>query len=194
MNAQHIDLFYLYPVSPVVSLSPASAFSATFECLRAIWADMNLPFRQIQVSAYALQLCSMVLEGWRQQGSQPRPAALRTPRDRFTDVIRYMSQHLEQKLTRDDLAALVYLHPGYFDRAFRGIYGVSPMQMLRDLRLQQAQRLLETTALSLNTIALQCGLSEAGYFSRVFRQRYGQPPGQYRESAKSAKESYLRPL
>lgn len=194
MNAQHIDLFRLYPVSPVVSLTSPSAFSATFERLYASWADMDLPFRHIQISAYALQLCSMVLESWRQQGSLPRSAALLTPRDRFTDIIGYMSQHLEQKLTRDDLAALAYLHPGYFDRAFRSIYGIPPMQMLRDLRLQQAQRLLETTDLSLQAIALQCGLSDAGYFSRVFRQRFGQPPGNYRESAKSVKESYVRPL
>ncbi|GHO87882.1 helix-turn-helix domain-containing protein [Dictyobacter formicarum] len=194
VTSRHIDLFRLYPVSPVISLRATTSFSAVFGRLLTCWTDISLPFRHIQISAYTLQLCSIVLEAWQQQGSPPRPAALLTPSDRFTDVIGYMSQHLEQKLTRDDLAALVYLHPGYFDRAFRSIYGVSPMQMLRDLRLQQAQRLLETTNLSLHAIALQCGLGDAGYFSRVFRQYYGQPPGNYRESAKSAKESYMRPL
>ncbi|GLV58753.1 hypothetical protein KDH_55830 [Dictyobacter sp. S3.2.2.5] len=194
VTARQIDLFQLYPVSPVVSLTRSIPFSAVFERLYASWSDMSLPYRHIQVSADVLQMCCLVLESWRQGGSIPRSDALLTPRDRFTDVIRYMSEHLAQKLTRDELAAQVYLHPGYFDRAFRHIYGIAPMQMLRDLRLQEAQRLLETTDLSLQAISLQCGLSDAGYFSRVFRQRFGQPPGTYRESTKSAKESYLHPL
>ncbi|GCE27129.1 hypothetical protein KDA_26130 [Dictyobacter alpinus] len=192
--AHQIDLFRLYPVTPVVSLMPSSPFSSIFEHLLQIWLDSRSAFRSIQVSAYSLQLCSLILERWQACGSVQRSEALQTPPDRFINVIRYMTTHLERKLSRDELAALVHLHPGYFDRAFRSIYKLSPMQMLRELRLQQAQHLLETTDASLASIALQCGLSEAGYFSRVFRQRYGRTPGNYRESAKNAKESYLRPL
>jgi transcriptional regulator GlxA family with amidase domain len=117
-----------------------------------------------------------------------------TSQDRFVDVIRYMLAHLGDKLTRDDLASLVHLHPGYFDRIFHNVYGTSPMQMLRNLRLSRARQLLETTDAPLSAIALSCGLSDAGYFNRVFRQCYGQTPGQYRQSAKSTMQSYIPTL
>ena len=108
-------------------------------------------------------------------------------------VIRYITEHLYQKLARENLAALVHLHPSYFDRAFRQDYGVSPMHMVRQLRLRQGLRLLETTNLPLSAIAYTCGLGDAGYFNRVFHQHYGQTPGQYRQSIQRAMTDYISP-
>ena len=192
--AHNIDLFRLYPVAPVVPLPSLLNFSAVFDTLAHLWHEPSAPFRALQLSALAFQLCGIVLEGWSRTGYIPRPAALLTPQDRFIDVIRYMNEHLEQKLSRDDLAALVHLHPGYFDRIFHQIHGVAPMGMLRDLRLRRALQLLETTDMPLSALALKCGLGDAGYFSRVFRQCYGQTPGQYRQGVKSAMTSYIPPL
>jgi AraC-like DNA-binding protein len=190
----NVDLFRLYPVPLVTPLLPSCDFAQTFTLLQHAWRSPESPQRNIQVSALSFHLCSMVLESWQQAGSTPRQEALMTPPDRFVEVITYMSEHLEQKISRDDLAALVHLHPGYLDRAFQGAYGMTPMQMLRDLRLRRASQLLETTDMPLNAIAISCGLGDAGYFSRVFQQRYRQTPGQYRRSVKSAAMDYIPPL
>ena len=192
--ALHIDLFRLHPVAPVVTLTAQHTFSQTFALLQMTWQEPISPWRNLRLSALTLQLCSLLLESWQCSGSVPRPDAFLTPQDRFLDVISYMSAHLDEKVTRDDLAALVHLHPGYFDRAFHAIYGTTPMQMVRDLRLRQARHLLETTDASLSTIAFSCGLGDAGYLTRVFRRCYGQTPGHYRQSAKSAKQSYISAL
>lgn len=193
-TATHVDLFRLYPVAPVTTLAAHNNFSTIFSLLQTTWREPATSWRNLRSTALALQLCSIVIESWQRSGSIPRPAALLTPQDRFVDVIRHMSAHLGDKLTRDDLAALVHLHPGYFDRVFHNVYGTSPMQMLRDLRLSRARQLLETTDAPLPAIALTCGLGDAGYFNRVFRQRFGQTPGQYRQSAKNTMRSYIPAL
>lgn len=192
--AAHIDLFRLYPVAPVVTLIDAGEYARVFEVLQTSWGQPIVHWRNLYISACVAQLCSMVLEGWQQSGGKARSQVLETPQDRFIEVVKYMSEHLGEKMTRDELAALVHLHPGYFDRAFHAVYGCSPMQMLRDLRLRRALELLESTDAPLPAIAMSCGLGEAGYFSRVFRQRYGQTPGQYRASTKSTRQSYILPL
>jgi transcriptional regulator GlxA family with amidase domain len=105
-----------------------------------------------------------------------------------------MTAHLADKISRECLAARVHLNPGYFDRVFVQTYGISPMRMLRTLRLRRAQQLLESTSASLETIAAACGLGDAAYLSRVFRHWHGQTPGQYRQSTKSTMASYVSPL
>jgi transcriptional regulator GlxA family with amidase domain len=178
----------------VVALHDAHAFAAIFVALQETWHAPDSPARALRVVALSLQLFSLVLESWQQTGATPRPAALRTPEDRFIEVITYMTDHLAQKLSRECLAARVHLNPGYFDRVFLLTYGVSPMRMLRTLRLRRAQQLLESTNASLETIAAACGLGDAAYLSRVFRQWHGQTPGQYRQSTKSTMSSYVCPL
>jgi AraC-like DNA-binding protein len=187
----HRDLFQRYPIAPVVAIAPSSQFSQHFCALEQVWKGSATPFRELQVPALTLQLCGIVLECWQQAGGIPRPSSLQTPPDRFSGVVQYITEHLDQKLSREGLAELVHLHPSYFDRAFQRIYGVSPMHMVRNLRLRQGLRLLETTDLPLSAIAYACGLGDAGYFSRVFHQRYHQTPGQYRQSIQRAMIDYI---
>ena len=188
-----LDLLRLHPVSPVVRLSSPADYARTFNHLGRAWAAPPSAARELHVASLATGLLAQVLDGWVASGSPPRPAALLTPEDRFADTVRFMAEHLAQKLTRDDLARRVFLHPGYFDRVFRAAYGVAPMQMLRDLRLRRARQLLESTDDTLEAIAAACGLGDAAAFSRTFKAQQGQSPGRYRESAKLTKEGYMKP-
>ncbi len=195
-TAPYMDLFRLHVVSPVVRLLSPSFFSTTFAALQKTWTnkDADSSLSVLQTSALAIQLFCQVIESWQHMGSPLRPSSLLTLQDRFTHVISYMTNHLDQKLSRDDLADLVHLHPGYFGRVFQQIYAISPMEMLRELRWRRAVSLLEKTDLPLTTIAAACGLQDAAYFSRMFRQRYGQSPNSYRQSAKSTRMSTSPPL
>jgi len=187
----HTDIFRRQPVSLVVPLRTADAFTETFETLRTTWSVLDGPFRSLRCFGLAMQLFNLVLESCQHQAKPARSSPVLYPQDRFLDVISFMEKHLDQKVSRDDLAALVHLHPTYFDRAFRNMYGVTPMQMLRDLRLRRARQLLESTEQSLAAIAATCGFTDATYFGRMFRLQYGQTPGQYRESVKNTITGYI---
>ncbi len=188
-----LDVLALHPVSLVIRLQDAEAFSQIFARLHESRRQPSGPDLDLRAFALTVELVGMVVRDWSRAGLPPRPPSARAAQDRFLDVIAYMSQHLDHKLTRDDLAAHVFLHPGYFDRVFRKCYGVAPLQMVRDLRLARAQQLLEATDDPQEAIAAACGLGDAAAFSRAFRARYGVPPGRFRESARATRQSYLPP-
>ena len=185
-----LDLFRFYPIAPVVQLSSPNAFSRLFDSLLCAWEEPASAFRDLRVSSLVTQILGLLLENWSVTGSRPRSLALTTSQDRFTGLIIHMSQHLHQRLGREELAAFTHLQPNSLDRAFRSVYGVAPMQMLRDLRLQRAQHLLESTDQTVAAIAELCGFEDGAYFSRVFRQKTGQTPGSHRHSVRAARQSY----
>ena len=189
----HLDLLRLHPVAPVVRVPSPAGYAETFGRLLDVWAAPASPARDLRAFALATELLAAILDGWQAMGCPPRPTAWQAPEDRFADVVGFMADHLGRRLTRDDLAGRVCLHPGYFDRAFRAAYGLAPMQMLRDLRLRRARQLLETTDDTLDAVAHACGLGDAAAFSRAFRARYGSAPGQHRQSARRARQTVLYP-
>ncbi len=86
----------------------------------------------------------------------------------------------------------MHLHPSYFNRAFKSVYGMSALQMLKKIRLRRATAMLEETDFTLDAIAEGCGFSDAAYFSRIFRRHMGQTPGDYRRSVANAKIRFIK--
>jgi len=59
------------------------------------------------------------------------------------------------------------------------------MQMIADLRLQYAAKLLENPNLNIETVSAQSGFSATSYFISVFKSRYGITPKEYQNQFKS---------
>ncbi len=66
-------------------------------------------------------------------------------------------------------------------RKLLALTGRTPLQWLRELRLQRAQQLLQEGRLTIGEIADRCGFADAAYFSRVFARAFGVPPSAWRE-------------
>jgi len=65
-------------------------------------------------------------------------------------------------------------------RVFRRQYGVTPVEYLNALRIEQAKELLAAGNESILDIARKSGFNHAQYFSRMFRRQTGQSPRDYR--------------
>lgn len=182
--SQHIDLFQLFRISPVVTVPDPERFEAVFRQLLHIWERKDQTYWDIKLTSRMIQLTEMILTGWEQAGSPERSEHYDSTNDRFAGLIGQMSHRLPEKLVRDDLAAIARLSPNYLDRAFEQRYGLTPMQMLRDMRLKRSKQLLERTEETLDSIASQCGMTDAPYLCRQFKRAYGIQPGEYRESVR----------
>ncbi len=80
------------------------------------------------------------------------------------------------------LAARFHLNPPYLTRLFKRLTGQVPVRYLRDLRIGQARRLLESRPeLEVKEIGESVGYPDQAYFSRVFKQAVGVSPLEYRE-------------
>lgn len=188
-NADGVDLFKQHPVTQVVALRDPRRFTAAFlELLRAFEAE-HRALGSFMIAGHVMRVLGILLED--AYGAAPQSArAMWTVDERFVDVMRCMETRMHEKLTRADLAAILHQSPNYFDKRFRQSYGVTAMDMLRDMRLRKARQLLEQTTGTLEHIAMACGLGDAAYMSRLFVRRYGMSPGACRKQARTAQAVY----
>ena len=90
----------------------------------------------------------------------------------------YIDSNFAQGLSLSQLAEYVSLSPYYFLRAFRGEVGMPPHAYLESVRVQHAQRLLETGK-PLMEIAAELGFSSQSHMTNRFKKIIGVTPGQY---------------
>ncbi|WP_167769035.1 helix-turn-helix domain-containing protein [Nocardia sp. CS682] len=91
-----------------------------------------------------------------------------------------MRERLAEPLTLADIAAEVHLSVYHFIRVFREAIGETPHRFLTRLRIEQAQRLLSTTDLTVGQIADRCGFASPGALSSAFLSQVGVRPSVYR--------------
>jgi AraC family transcriptional regulator, transcriptional activator FtrA len=93
--------------------------------------------------------------------------------DLFADTVAWAQGHLDEPLTVADLAARSAMSPRTFARQFVATTGTTPHQWLQRQRVHLAQRLLESSDLSIESVAADSGFCTAGnlrkHFSRIMR-------------------------
>lgn len=88
------------------------------------------------------------------------------------------------RATVTEFAAYLGLHPDYVNRIAVAILGVSFLRFLRRKQLDEAERLLTVTTLSIKEIALRAGFGTVSTFYRHFCESYGMSPGAFRQVRK----------
>jgi AraC-like DNA-binding protein len=189
-NEFDVDLFRVYPVGEVLTIAEPKDFSALFDRLLVGWKNQDTPFKEIQLNGLGLQLVHLLLENWHRSGRVPRRFHSKKQDERLEQVMSHLIASLDKKVTRQVLAERVHLNANYLDKIFEGKYLLKPMQMLREFRLKQVKRMLESSDNTLAEIAEQCGMNDAPYVSHQFQKRYGMTPGKYREQVRLAQHSY----
>ena len=93
---------------------------------------------------------------------------------------RYMEAHLNEPISRDQVAQVVYLTSPYFSSLFRKVTGMTYSDYLVDLRIRHAMKLLEKK-LSIREVAEAVGYRNMKYFNRIFKSKVGHLPSEYRK-------------
>ena len=91
---------------------------------------------------------------------------------------------LSANLSLSSLAAAQKVSPGYLSTIFKRETGQTVTEYIIDKRIKLAARLLASTHLQVQTIALHCGIMDVQYFSKVFKKKTGKTPKEYRESVR----------
>lgn len=94
----------------------------------------------------------------------------------------YLRDHFRSPLNLKELAERCGVSREHFIRGFGKRYGEPPGEMLRRLRLEQAQRMLRATQMPVRDVAAACGFADANTFCRAYRLRYGATPGASRRA------------
>jgi transcriptional regulator GlxA family with amidase domain len=116
--------------------------------------------------------------GQRQYVDRPVPIEA----DTLTETLSWMTEHLDEDLSVDELARRAHLSARTFARRFRSETGTTPHHWLTGQRVLAAQRLLEETDQPVETVADLVGFGSAAVLRHHFTRRVGTTPTDYRRT------------
>ncbi len=107
---------------------------------------------------------------------------------RFTPLLAWMRERLDQPLTVETLAAQSNMSPRNFARAFTAETGITPAKAVERLRLESARDRVEHSTDPIDVIAQDIGFGDPERMRRAFVRAFGQPPQALRRLARTDTE------
>jgi len=112
--------------------------------------------------------------------SRPRTTSLPI-NSRIGDLVEWLRENYMNPITLSDMASISGVSIRRMQHAVRVETGLTPTEVLRDIRMQAAHRALvradpQTTTVA--RIAHSCGITHLGRFSQQYRAKYGHSPSQ----------------
>ncbi|PQV54016.1 GlxA family transcriptional regulator [Paraburkholderia sp. BL21I4N1] len=96
-------------------------------------------------------------------------------------VYRYVTEHLTDALSIEQLAGAVAVSRRTFSRVFAKYAKVTPSAFVEQVRVDSARKLLENSDAPLKTVAFKCGFRSAAHMRTTFARRLDVTPKQYRQ-------------
>jgi transcriptional regulator GlxA family with amidase domain len=131
----------------------------------------------------AIQVARVYMLQWHDLGQKPF-ASLMYFRQTEDAVINrcqeWAAQNYKQPAPVQALIKLSGLPARSFERRFKTSTGMAPLDYVHALRLEEDKQILETSELTIETIASEMGYEDASFFGRLFRRKVGLTPKQYR--------------
>lgn len=97
-------------------------------------------------------------------------------------VIDYMEEHISERITLGELAAISNFEKSYFIRFFKKECGTTPFKMLNEMRLEHASDLVTSTDMKICDIAMSYGYNTTSFFISEYKKRFGITPACHRLS------------
>ncbi|WP_191561492.1 AraC family transcriptional regulator [Metabacillus idriensis] len=95
---------------------------------------------------------------------------------RIKEVIDHIIYHFEEPFRIDDLAEIANMSVSSLHRHFKEVTAMSPIQFQKQLRLQEARRLLLAESTNIADVAFRVGYESQSQFSREYSRMFGFPP------------------
>jgi AraC family transcriptional regulator len=100
---------------------------------------------------------------------------------RLAHVLRYIKEHLHEKIAIEALAKEAYMSEPHFYKVFKNEIGVSPVEYINTERLKLAAHLLQEPHTNVYEVCLATGFNSLSYFHRQFKRQYEVSPSEYRK-------------
>jgi AraC-like DNA-binding protein len=164
---------------PVASHTTEQAFQYYGMTRRALLENEYPSLTDLECSAY-LKLMLIAL-GKSNPAHIADGAGDRSETERLVKyAARVIKTQYANPIAIESLADSIGYHRVYFSKIFTDYYGKSPKQYLKAVRMEQAELLLMSTALSIEQVAESVGYGDPLYFSKQFQKWSGMPPSEYR--------------
>lgn len=130
----------------------------------------------LQTETVVSELSLMAL---REVTADPLPLH-RFSRFRVRYVLAWYRDHMDAHRPVEAAADLIHVSPVHLRRMFRRVMGETPSMAFNRIRMEQVDRLLRQTDLTLDVIASEIGLADGASLSRAVQAYFGELPGEMR--------------
>lgn len=160
-----------------VSRLDVSLLDAVLRLLRLLETPEEIAFLAPMIQreiVYRLMRCG--------QGVRLRQLALKDSQtQRIAAAIRLLRERFDHPLSIADLADDVHMSVSSLHHHFKAVTAISPLQFQKQLRLQEARRLLLGGDIEVTAVAHRVGYESPSQFSREYRRFFGLPPQRDRQ-------------
>lgn len=106
--------------------------------------------------------------------------------DLMDTLAEYIRKNYADDITLESLASKVYMSTSHLCRLFKQHFGVNPGRFIINTRMDMAERLLVSTDLQIQQIAIKVGYRNLNSFTKAFRGCKGVSPFEYRKQLSSS--------
>ena len=95
---------------------------------------------------------------------------------RISRAVRQLRENIDQPLKIENIARELGMSVSGFHHHFKSVTAMSPLQFQKQLRLQEARRLMLGEDLDVASASFRVGYEDPSYFSREYKKFFGAPP------------------
>jgi AraC-like DNA-binding protein len=95
---------------------------------------------------------------------------------RISTAVRQLRENIDQPLRVEEMARELGMSVSGFHAHFKSVTAMSPVQFQKQIRLQEARRLMLTENMDVAGASFRVGYEDPSYFSREYKKLFGAPP------------------
>jgi AraC-like DNA-binding protein len=157
-----------------INVSPldATLLDAVVRLVRLLDTPAEAPFLAPLVTR---EIVYRLLMG--EQGDRLRHIAIQGGHThRIARAIERLGEEFDQPLRVDDIARELGMSVSSFHHHFKAVTAMSPLQFKKQMRLQEARRLMLSEGLDAARAGYRVGYNDASHFNREYKRLFGLPP------------------
>ncbi|MEK3882371.1 helix-turn-helix domain-containing protein [Paenibacillus sp. PL2-23] len=101
-------------------------------------------------------------------------------RSEIAEACHFVTQHLDRKITLEEVAEQLFMNPSYFSRLFKKETGETFIEYVTRMKMHRAKELLESSATPVGKICELLGYDNQSYFIKLFKAFAGVTPVEFR--------------
>lgn len=119
--------------------------------------------------------------GAQQQEEQVEKVEMENPNDvLMRRIMKCLNEHLsDADFNVEDLTREVGISRAQLHRKMKEMTGISTGEFIRNLRLEQAARIIREQDVNITQVAYAVGFNNANHFSTIFKRHFGMTPSEY---------------
>jgi len=179
--APYLDNRFQFPVKPNEQSSENPVYYSILSGIIAEYRSKG-PAYQLVIKNQLHLLFTLLSRTFLPHQHECKPKErLSVNRERFKPLLEHLEVHFAEKISIEQAAKSVNLNPYHFCKTFKKLTGRTFVDYINVYRMDEAERLLLETPLSITEIAGMAGCDNPNYFTKLYKQYKGLTPSQARK-------------